>query len=66
MKLTTERHLIYIDPVAVEFFFRIMGRVSISVILLTNGRMDRMKERQKDGRTNGREFNTSLAEVIND
>ena len=54
MKLKTERDLSYIDPLSVEFFQN--NRTSgISVILLTNGRMD--------GRTNGREFNTSLVEV---
>ena len=55
MKLKTERDLSYIDPVTVEFFQN-NGTSSISVILLTNGR--------KEGQTNGREFNTSLSEVI--
>ena len=44
----------YIHPLPVEFF-QSNGTSSISVILLTNG--------QTDGRTNGHEFNTSLAEV---
>ena len=59
MKLKTERDLSYIDPFTVEFFQN-NGMSSISIILLTNGR----KDRRKDGRTNCREFNTSLAEVM--
>ena len=55
MKLKTERDLSYIDSLTVEFFQN-NGTSSTSVIMLTNGR--------KDGRTNGREFNTSLMEVI--
>ena len=59
MKLKTERDLSYIDPLTVEFFQN--NRTSnISVILLTNGRMDGRTE----GQTNGGDFNTSLAEVI--
>ena len=38
---------------------------SISVILLTNGRTDGRKDGQTEGQTNDRDFNTSLAEVIN-
>ena len=56
MKLKTERDLSYIDPLTVEFFQN-NRTSSINVILLTNGRTE--------GQTNGRNFNTSLAEVIN-
>ena len=58
--MKTERDLSYIDPLTVEFFQN-NGTSSISVILLTNGR----KDGRTDGQTNFREFNTSLAEVIN-
>ena len=58
MKLKTERDLSYIDPLTVEFFQN-NRTSSISVILLTNGR----NPGRTDGQTNGRDFNTSLAEV---
>ena len=60
MKLKTESDLIYIDPLTVEFFQN-NETSSISVILLTNGQ----KEGRTEGQTNGQEFNTFLAEVIN-
>ena len=63
MKLKTERDLSYIDPLTVEFFQN-NGTSGISVILLTNGRTEGWKEGRTDGQINGREFNTSLAEVI--
>ena len=62
MKLKTERDLSKKDPVTVEFFQN-NGTSSIIVILLTNGQTDWQKDRQTEGQTNGREFNTSLAEV---
>ena len=37
---------------------------SISVILLTNGQNPQRMDGRTDGQTNGRDFNTSLAEVI--
>ena len=62
MKLKTKRDLSYIVPLTVEFFQN-NGRSSISVILLTNRWMDGQMNERTDGQTNGREFNTSLAEV---
>ena len=63
MKLKTERDLSCIDPLTVEFFQN-NRTSSISVILLTNGRTEPRTDGTPDGRTNGRNFNTSLAEVI--
>ena len=54
MKLKTETHLSYIDPLTVEFY--------------QNNQIDALNpgltEHRTDGRTNGRDFNTSLVEVI--
>ena len=62
MKLKTERDLSYIDPLTVEFFQN-NGTSSISVILLTNRQTDGRTDGRTDGQINGRDFNTSLAEV---
>ena len=62
MKLKTERDPSYIDPRIVDFFQN-NGTRSISVILLTNRQKDGWKEGRTDRQINGREFNTSLAEV---
>ena len=59
MKLKTERDVSYIDPLTAEFFQN-NGMSNFSIILPTNGQ----KEGQKDGQTNSRKFNTSLAEVV--
>ena len=59
MKLKNEMDRSYLDPLNVKAFQN-NGTSSISVILLTKGR----KDGWTDGQTNGREFNTSLVEVI--
>ena len=51
MKLKTERDLNYIDPLIADFF-RIIA-------------VNKWKDGQTDRQTNGRDFNTSLAEVKN-
>ena len=53
MKLKTKRDLSYIDPLTVEFFQN--NRMSsISVMLLTNGRVEPRKDGTQDGQTDKR------------